>query len=78
MCRPAHTTDGEGNPDPRIVVVDAADHPAGAMRPIYPDLEDFPRHIGACALLVGGYEASAHVLSAPRSWVEGREGGAYA
>ena len=43
----SHSDDGEGNPDPRIVHVLAADHPKGAMRPIYPDLEDFPRHIGA-------------------------------
>lgn len=43
----SHSDDGEGNPDPRIVHVLAADHSDGTMRPIYPDLEDFPRHIGA-------------------------------
>lgn len=42
----SHSDDGAGASDPRVSFVPAADHPKGAMRPILPDLEDYPRFVG--------------------------------
>lgn len=42
----SHSDDGAGASDPRASMVPAADHPAGSRRPIWPDLEDWPRFIG--------------------------------
>ena len=43
----SHSDDGDGRSDPRLSFVPAADHPAGARRPIWPDLEAYPRFVGA-------------------------------
>ena len=42
----SHSDDGAGASDSRISYVPAADHAAGAQRPIWPDLEDWPRFVG--------------------------------
>jgi dipeptidase len=42
-----HSDDGEGNSDARLGFVPAANHSAGAMRPVWPDLESFPRYVGS-------------------------------
>eukprot|EP00287_Rhodomonas_sp_CCMP768_P014540 CAMPEP_0196758138 /NCGR_PEP_ID=MMETSP1091-20130531/104028_1 /TAXON_ID=302021 /ORGANISM="Rhodomonas sp., Strain CCMP768" /LENGTH=673 /DNA_ID=CAMNT_0042106941 /DNA_START=15 /DNA_END=2036 /DNA_ORIENTATION=- len=41
----AHSNDGEGTTDPRLVVVPAADHEDGAMREIHYALEEYPRYM---------------------------------
>lgn len=40
------TTDGGRGSDPRVAYVPAKQFPKGARRPVYPDLEDFPRFVG--------------------------------
>mmetsp|Transcript_35785 Transcript_35785/g.43199 ORF Transcript_35785/g.43199 Transcript_35785/m.43199 type:complete len:610 (-) Transcript_35785:354-2183(-) len=44
MC--THSNDGDGNTDPRMVFIPAADHPEGSMRPIYYTPETYPRYVG--------------------------------
>ena len=44
MC--THSNDGEGFQDPRLVHIPAADHPQGAMRPIFFAPESYPRYVG--------------------------------
>eukprot|EP00936_MAST-01D_sp_MAST-1D-sp1_P001849 g1849.t1 len=41
-----HSDDGEGTSDARVAYIAAANHSAGARRPIWPDLEDYPRFVG--------------------------------
>ena len=41
-----HSNDGEGAIDPRLVHIPAADHAAGAKRPIYYAVEEWPRYVG--------------------------------
>lgn len=41
----AHTDDSGGMGDPRLVHVPARDWPAGAMRPVYLSIADYPRLI---------------------------------
>lgn len=41
-----HSDDGEGTSDARVSFIPAKDHAEGSTRPIWPDLEDFPRFIG--------------------------------
>ena len=43
----SHSDDGAGASDPRLAFIPAADHAAGSKRPIWPDLEDYPRFVGA-------------------------------
>ena len=42
-----HSDDGAGASDPRVSYVPAADWDDGALRPIWPDLEDYPRFVGS-------------------------------
>ena len=42
----SHSDDGDGTSDPRISFIPAADHPANSDRPIWPDLESYPRFVG--------------------------------
>jgi dipeptidase len=44
MC--THSNDGEGFQDPRLVHIPAADHPQGAMRPVFFAPESYPRYVG--------------------------------
>lgn len=39
----AHTNDGGGDTDPRLVRIPARTYPAGSMRPIYASPESYPR-----------------------------------
>lgn len=41
-----HSDDGEGDSDPRVAFIPAANHSAGAMRDIWPDIENYPRFVG--------------------------------
>ena len=41
-----HSDDGMGATDPRVSYVPAADHPKGSKRPIWPDIETYPRYVG--------------------------------
>ena len=41
-----HSDDGAGDTDSRIAYVPAADHPKGALRPIWPEAETYPRFVG--------------------------------
>ena len=42
----AHTSDGGGTLDPRLVHIPSRDFPDGAMRPIYASPEVYPRYVG--------------------------------
>eukprot|EP00442_Polarella_glacialis_P020198 CAMPEP_0115101884 /NCGR_PEP_ID=MMETSP0227-20121206/33527_1 /TAXON_ID=89957 /ORGANISM="Polarella glacialis, Strain CCMP 1383" /LENGTH=245 /DNA_ID=CAMNT_0002497779 /DNA_START=73 /DNA_END=806 /DNA_ORIENTATION=+ len=42
----SHSDDGENVQDARLCHILAADHPASAKRPIYFDMEDYPRFVG--------------------------------
>lgn len=42
----SHSDDGDGTSDPRIAFIPAAKHEAGSQRPIWPDLESYPRFVG--------------------------------
>lgn len=42
----AHSNDGEGTTDPRLVKVPARDYSPGALRPIYANPENYPRYVG--------------------------------
>ena len=42
-----HSDDGAGASDPRVSYVPAADWDDGALRHIWPDLEDYPRFVGS-------------------------------
>lgn len=41
-----HSNDGEGATDPRLVRVPPANHPSGALRPVYFSPESYPRYVG--------------------------------
>mmetsp|Transcript_3767 Transcript_3767/g.5048 ORF Transcript_3767/g.5048 Transcript_3767/m.5048 type:complete len:609 (-) Transcript_3767:738-2564(-) len=41
-----HADDGGGSSDPRLAYVPARIHEKGSLRPVWPDLEDFPRYVG--------------------------------
>ena len=43
----SHSDDGAGASDSRVSYVPAADHAPGSVRPIWPDVEDWPRFVGA-------------------------------
>ena len=43
----SHSDDGDGTSDPRISYIPAKDHPPNSQRPIWPDLESYPRFVGA-------------------------------
>ena len=42
----SHSDDGAGASDSRVSFVPAADHAPGSVRPIWPDVEDWPRFVG--------------------------------
>ena len=42
----SHSNDGEGDTDPRLVLIPASDWPADAQRPIFFSPESFPRFVG--------------------------------
>lgn len=42
----SHSDDGEATNDARLCFVPAADHPPGSQRPVYWDMEDYPRFVG--------------------------------
>eukprot|EP01035_Chromulina_nebulosa_P016909 gene16909-22398_t len=42
----AHTNDGSGKTDPRLVRIPSRIYEDGAMRPIYESPEDYPRYVG--------------------------------
>ena len=41
------SSDGDGTDDSRIVAIPRRTYPAGSMRQIFPDNEDYPRFVGA-------------------------------
>ena len=41
-----HSDDGSGSSDPRVSFIPAAEFPAGSSRPIWPDIEEYPRFVG--------------------------------
>lgn len=43
----SHSDDGDPHNDARLIHVPAADHPAGAQRPIFYTPESFPRYLGS-------------------------------
>ena len=42
----AHTNDGEGKTDPRLVKIPSQDFPEGSQRPIWASPENYPRYVG--------------------------------
>jgi len=42
----SHSDDGDGSSDPRISYIPPATHAANSTRPIWPDLESYPRFVG--------------------------------
>jgi len=57
----SHSNDGEGDTDPRLVVIPASDWPSNVKRSIYYSPESFPRFVGSdrASSLVEAYEPSS-------------------
>jgi dipeptidase len=55
-----HSNDGEGTTDPRLVRIPAADWPAGATRPVWPNPESYPRYVGKARLAEAYYPEAYH------------------
>ena len=43
----SHSNDGEGDTDPRLVLIPASDWPEDAQRPVFYSPESFPRFVGS-------------------------------
>jgi len=64
-----HSNDGAGKSDPRLVFVPAADHAAGATRPIYYSPEDYPRYVGTERGIPAYYPLPSQTVSAPIGFI---------
>ena len=42
----SHSDDGDGTSDPRLSYIPASSHAPNSTRPIWPDLESYPRFVG--------------------------------
>ena len=66
----SHSDDGAGASDSRVSFVPAADHAPGSVRPIWPDVEDWPRFVGdargATYLPADGQAPTAPIGSIPQ------------